>query len=199
MENVLNSCTRNYATKKQSKIWQQKPNREPRLKIILAEDVHNLGVKGQIVKVKHGYGRNDLLPSKRAVYVTPRNIEKFSAFEVDQKAPTSAKFTNDKIVDYLSKKTLVVQHDPYDMSAIFEQHIAKAFQHSLYLLVPLECIELEEPITDFESEHSVDVRVDEDTVVKVPLVIERTLSKKKERRIGQMERFRKKMESRMET
>lgn len=160
------------------------------------EDVHNLGVKGQIVKVKHGYGRNHLLPHKRAVYATPGNIKKMNAFEV-KKEDVSSVVDNDVIIDYLSDKTLCVQHDPNDASAIFEQHISKAFQNSLQLYVPLHCVELEEPITDFESEHSVGVRLDEETVVKVPLVIERTLTKKKQRRVEKMERFRKMLDARL--
>lgn len=186
---------RNYSTKKESKLWRQKPNRESRLSIILTEDVRNLGRSGQIVKVKHGYGRNYLLPNKQAVYATPRNITKFSAFEVEDES--SSLFSSDHIVVYLSEKTLIVEHAPSDASAIFEQHISKAFQHSLQLFVPLECIELEAPITDFEVEHTVGVRVDDETVVMVPLVIKRTLSKKKQRRIETMERFKKLMESRL--
>lgn len=188
------TITRGYGTKQESKIWRQKPNRNPRLKIILAEDVHKLGVKGQIVKVKHGYGRNHLLPSKRAVYATPDNVTKLNAFEVEKDVGSSIVPT-DVIVDFLSNKTLCVQHDPNDISAIFEQHISKAFHDTLQLHVPLDCIELDEPITDFELEHSVGVQVDEDTVVMVPMVVERTLTKKKQRRIEQLERYRKKMDS----
>ena len=37
------------------------------MEIILKEDVINLGYKGDIVKVKDGYGRNFLIPTKKAV------------------------------------------------------------------------------------------------------------------------------------
>lgn len=187
--------TRRYGTKQESKLWQQKPNRNPRLGIILTEDVQNLGVKGQMVKVKRGYGRNYLLPRKMAVYATPENVSKQNAFEVEE---TGAKIVNtDVIVDFLSDKTLCVRHDPNDNSAIFEQHISMAFHDTLQLHVPLDCVELEEPITDFDSEHSVGVRVDDETVVMVPVVIQRTLTKKKQRRLEKMERFRKRLESRL--
>ena len=188
------TATRLYSIKKESKPWRQKPNRNPRLSIILCEDVPNLGIKGQIVKVKRGYGRNHLLPYKRAVYATPNNIARLNAFEVE-KTSASAATTSDTITKYLSDKTLTVQHDPNDESALFEQHIAKAFHDNLQLHVPLDCIELEEPITDFDSDHSVGVRLDEDTVVMVPLQVDRTLTKRKQRRLEKMERFWKKMES----
>lgn len=175
--------SRNYSTKQESKLWQQQPNRKPRLSIILTEDVYNLGSKGQIVKVKHGYGRNYLIPEKRAVYATHDNIIKMNAYEVEKKDASSIANTK-AIVDYLGGKTLCVQHDPNDTSAIFEQHISTAFFKTLYLYVPLDCIELKEPITDFDSEHSVGVRLDEKTVVQVPLVVDRSLTERKQRRLS---------------
>jgi large subunit ribosomal protein L9 len=36
------------------------------VKLILREDVHNLGKSGDLVTVKEGYGRNYLLPRKMA-------------------------------------------------------------------------------------------------------------------------------------
>ncbi|HUT53640.1 MAG TPA: 50S ribosomal protein L9 [bacterium] len=44
------------------------------MKIILREDVDNLGKSGQIVEVKDGYGRNFLLPRKLAVEATGKNL-----------------------------------------------------------------------------------------------------------------------------
>jgi large subunit ribosomal protein L9 len=40
------------------------------MQIILKEDVANLGFKGDIVTVKDGYGRNYLIPTKKAVLAT---------------------------------------------------------------------------------------------------------------------------------
>jgi large subunit ribosomal protein L9 len=44
------------------------------MKVILREDVANLGRSGEVVTVKDGYGRNYLLPRKRAVAANERNI-----------------------------------------------------------------------------------------------------------------------------
>jgi large subunit ribosomal protein L9 len=43
------------------------------LDLILREEVENLGVRGDIVKVKSGYGRNFLVPRKLAVPLTEGN------------------------------------------------------------------------------------------------------------------------------
>jgi large subunit ribosomal protein L9 len=37
------------------------------MQVILLEDIHNLGYKDDIVTVKNGYGRNYLIPQKKAV------------------------------------------------------------------------------------------------------------------------------------
>jgi len=45
------------------------------MKIILKQDVENLGRKGDIVKVAAGYGRNFLLPRKLGIEVTSSNVK----------------------------------------------------------------------------------------------------------------------------
>ena len=49
------------------------------MEVILLEKVANLGNLGDQVKVKAGYGRNFLIPQKKAVPATKANIEKFEA------------------------------------------------------------------------------------------------------------------------
>ena len=43
------------------------------MEVILREDIHNLGTRGQVVKVAAGYARNFLLPKKLAVAATESN------------------------------------------------------------------------------------------------------------------------------
>ena len=44
------------------------------MKLILREDVENLGKGGELVDVKPGYGRNYLLPRGLAVVANPKNV-----------------------------------------------------------------------------------------------------------------------------
>lgn len=45
------------------------------MKIILKEDVANLGYKDDIVTVKNGYGRNYLIPTGKAVIANPSTVK----------------------------------------------------------------------------------------------------------------------------
>lgn len=47
------------------------------MEIILLQDVRNLGRRGQVVKVRPGYGRNFLLPQHQALPATKGNIAYF--------------------------------------------------------------------------------------------------------------------------
>ena len=44
------------------------------MKVILREDISNLGKSGELVTVKDGFGRNYLLPRKLAVLATEQNV-----------------------------------------------------------------------------------------------------------------------------
>ena len=49
------------------------------MEVILLEKVNNLGDLGDKVNVKAGYGRNYLIPQKKAVPATPENLKEFEA------------------------------------------------------------------------------------------------------------------------
>ena len=57
------------------------------MKLILREDVENLGKGGEVVEVKPGYGRNYLLPRGLAVMANPKNVRELE----HQKSVASAK------------------------------------------------------------------------------------------------------------
>ena len=44
------------------------------MQVILREDIDNLGKIGDLVKVADGYARNFLVPGKKAIEATPKNV-----------------------------------------------------------------------------------------------------------------------------
>jgi large subunit ribosomal protein L9 len=45
------------------------------MQVILREDIEKLGKIGDLVKVKEGFGRNFLIPKKKAIEATPKNVK----------------------------------------------------------------------------------------------------------------------------
>jgi large subunit ribosomal protein L9 len=49
--------------------------KETKMEVILLEDVPSLGKMGELVKVANGYGRNFLIPKRKAVRATSKKIK----------------------------------------------------------------------------------------------------------------------------
>ena len=79
------------------------------MEIILKEDVINLGYKGDILKVKDGYGRNFLIPTKKAILATA-SAKKMLAEDLKQRAHKLESLKNAavELADKLKDLTLTV-------------------------------------------------------------------------------------------
>jgi large subunit ribosomal protein L9 len=79
------------------------------MEIILKEDVSNLGYKGDILKVKDGYGRNFLIPTKKAVLATA-SAKKMLAEDLKQRAHKLERIKNEslELAEKLKDITLTV-------------------------------------------------------------------------------------------
>ncbi|MFV0471012.1 MAG: 50S ribosomal protein L9 [Paludibacteraceae bacterium] len=79
------------------------------MEVILKEDIANLGYKGDIVKVKDGYGRNFLIPTKKAV-IASESAKKMLAEDNKQRAHKLEKIKNDalSLAEKLKEVTLTV-------------------------------------------------------------------------------------------
>ena len=74
------------------------------MEVILLEKIENLGVMGDKVNVKPGYGRNYLIPKGKAAPATEANIAAFEARRADlEKAAAetlaAAEARRDRLVD----------------------------------------------------------------------------------------------------
>jgi len=64
------------------------------MQVILLEDIANLGYKDDVVTVKNGYGRNYLIPKKKAVFASDA-AKKVIAENLRQRAHKSEKIKTD--------------------------------------------------------------------------------------------------------
>ena len=91
------------------------------MEIILKEDVINLGYKGDIVKVKDGYGRNYLIPQKKAVLAT-ESAKKMLAEDLKQRAHKLERIKNEaqELADKVKDIKLTVGAKTSSTGKIFE-------------------------------------------------------------------------------
>ena len=61
------------------------------MKVILLENLKNIGSIGQVIDVKRGYGRNFLIANKKALYASKENIS-----QVDKIKSELSKKDNEK-------------------------------------------------------------------------------------------------------
>ena len=74
------------------------------MKVVLLENLRNLGSIGEIISVKRGYARNFLIPQKKALFASEKNIKdvdkiKSDLNKKDQEKRRSAKEVADKLKD----------------------------------------------------------------------------------------------------
>lgn len=125
------------------------------MEIILKEDVINLGYKGDVLKVKDGYGRNFLIPQKKAVLAT-ESAKKMLAEDLKQRAHKLERIKNDaqEIADKLKDITLSVGAKTSTTGKIFGAvgpiQIAEAFEKAGFN-IDRKVILLKEPVKEIGS------------------------------------------------
>lgn len=142
------------------------------MKVILREDVTNLGAAGQTVEVKAGYGRNFLLPRNLAIVASGANLKSIGEIEKQKlvryrKRRKAAELVKDRIEKLsLSCEVLVGEEDKMfgsvttaDISGMLEKE---------GVLVDKRAIELEEPIKAL-GVYTLSVKCDKDVTASLKL------------------------------
>ena len=125
------------------------------MEIILKEDVINLGYKGDIVKVKDGYGRNFLIPTKKAVLATV-SAKKMLAEDLKQRAHKLERLKKEAadLAEKVKDITLTVGAKTSTTGKIFGAvgpiQIADAFEKAGFA-VDRKVIVLKEPVKEVGS------------------------------------------------
>ena len=145
------------------------------MKLILREDVYNLGKGGDLVEVKAGYGRNFLIPGGLAVLANPKNIR-----EVEhQKAVAAAKAAKlrasaEAVAKRLSETPVSLRRKVGEQDKLYGSVTAMDVAEALAargLDIDRRTIDLSDPIKtlgDFE----VGVKLHSDVVGKVKVKVE---------------------------
>jgi large subunit ribosomal protein L9 len=120
------------------------------MKVILKNDVENLGRKGDIVNVSPGYGRNYLIPRKLALEVTSSNLKmiEIERQALKKKVESERKSFQD-LIRRLNEVTLTFSRKAGEKDMIFGSVSAADIKESLDRLgfeVEKKKIGLDEPI-----------------------------------------------------
>jgi large subunit ribosomal protein L9 len=147
------------------------------MKIILKQDVENLGRKGDTVKVAAGYGRNYLLPRKLGIEVTASNVK---MVEIERqslkKKVESERLSYRDLINRLNEVTLSFARKAGEKDHIFGSVSAADIKDALDkrgFEIDKKKIVLDEPLKRLGN-YSVTVRIfhDDKAEIKVAVVKE---------------------------
>jgi large subunit ribosomal protein L9 len=146
----------------------------PLMELLLKEDVDTLGVRGDLVKVKPGYGRNYLLPRGLAIQATPGNVKqiemqrrsllKKEAADRDH-ATQQAGLLNEVTLEFARK---VGEHGIL-YGSVTSMDIAEAFAAKGYE-IDRRKIQLKDPIKE-PGDYEVPVKLHREVTTNVKVVV----------------------------
>ncbi len=144
------------------------------MKVILKEDVQNLGIIGTVVDVANGYGRNYLIPHKLAVEANPKNINEFE----HQKKIILAKAEKIKVAagdvaDKISALSIVIEAKAGEEDKLFGSVTTKDIADEAAkqgIEIDKRKIILKEPIKSLGT-HDVSVKVHQDVTATLKVEV----------------------------
>ena len=146
------------------------------MKVILKEDVHNLGQQGDIVEVKAGYARNYLMPQKLAILFTEqqqRSIEE--AEKVEARKLDREKDQIESILKKMKSLNLSLKMKSEEDNKLFgsvtKLDIIKLLEES-GVKIDKKYIELTSPIKTL-GEHTVNVSFTKDMSESFTVLVEK--------------------------
>ncbi len=164
------------------------------MKIILKQDMENLGRRGDIVDVAPGYGRNYLIPKRLAIEVTSSNkkmieIERQALRKKLEKERTSYQ----DIIQKLTQTTLSFRRKSGEKDVIFGSVSSSDIKDALHeagFEIDKKKILLEEPIKRLGN-YAVPVKVFHDDMAEVKVEVvkeEEEIKEKKEKKAPEKEK-----------
>lgn len=144
------------------------------MEVLLREDVEHLGGRGELVRVRAGYGRNYLLPRGLAVQATPANLKQI---EQQRKAllkrETALRETAEQQGDLLKEVTLEFSRRAGEHGLLFgsvtSMDVAEALQAKGYE-IDRKKIVLKDPLKEL-GEYEVPIRLHREVTVNVKAVV----------------------------
>ena len=144
------------------------------MELILREDVEKLGVRGQVVKVADGYGRNFLLPRRLAVVATEANkkiVEQERQAHLRKEA--KQKGEAEDLAKLLGGVSVTITQKAGENDQLFGSVTAKDVADALAaknFTIDRRKVHLEEPIKQL-GEYKVPVRLHKDVTAEITVIV----------------------------
>lgn len=120
------------------------------MKLLLSEDVKDLGLAGDIVSVANGYGRNYLLPRKLAVEVTAANLKQIESVKKVRAAREMERVKDLRMLaERVAAVDITIKERVSDADTLYGSVTAKQLVDTLAaegIVLEPEMIKLDEPI-----------------------------------------------------
>ncbi|XP_056401885.1 39S ribosomal protein L9, mitochondrial [Hyla sarda] len=144
-----------------------------KMELILTQNVHRLGSRGDTVTVEKRLGRNKLLAEGLAVYASPENKAMYEEERRMQQAGElggrKQTWTGEMTVNYLKTSRLTVEMKTSLRWRLNEEIVARNLLKNLGVVAPVDAVKIpDEPITRF-GEYWCEVTVNGIDTVRMPM------------------------------
>lgn len=145
------------------------------MKVILLEDVKNLGQKGAVVDVSDGYARNFLLPRRLAVEASPGRMKDLAqqqavAARKKKEAEARARELAERLEGLTIRISAKVGEGGKLFGAVGNKDVADALQQQYQIHVDRKKVVLKEPIKHL-GEHSLVVKLHPQVNARIKVVV----------------------------
>ena len=146
------------------------------MKVILLENIDNVGKKGETQEVKDGFGRNFLIPRHLAIPATKGNVKTLQEHArklIDRKDRElkTAEITKQR----LDEASLIIKHkaghDGKLFGSVTVKELAEAIKRVLGIEVDRKSIRLDEPIK-MTGAYTVDIHLEKGISAQVKVEVE---------------------------
>ena len=146
------------------------------MKVILKEDVHNLGQQGDVVEVKPGYARNYLMPQKLAILFTKQQKKSIDeAQRVEERKLEREKDQLESVLKQVEGLSLSLKMQSEEDSKLFgsvtKLDIVKLLEEN-GITIDKKYVDLSSPIKTL-GEHKVNIMFTKEMSASFTLTVEK--------------------------
>jgi len=154
----------------------------PTTEVILTEKIASLGAEADVVKVKRGYARNFLVPSGKALEVTPVTLRRINQLKAKRAEREAAELNeSEELARRINKLKITITLETGVAGKAFGSVTAKDLADKLNAELGVEIdrhrIELERPIKETGA-HEVTIKLHHDVVAKLNVTVKSATEEK---------------------